>query len=63
MSQLAVAVYLLAPGHLDCCVRTPPASVTTDLGGHIPDPDLVTSSLLSRRGRAEEEKEQQQHLQ
>ena len=60
MSQLAVAVYLLAPGHLDCCVRTPP-SVTTDLGGHIPD--LVTSSLLSRGGRAEEEEEQQQHLQ
>ena len=62
MSQLTVAVYLLAPGHPDCCVRTPP-SVTTDLGGHIPDPDLVTSSLLSRGGRAEEEEEQQQHLQ
>ena len=63
MSQLTVAVYLLAPGHLDCCVRTPPSPVTTDLGGHIPDPDLVTSGLLSRRGRAEEEEEQQQHLQ
>ena len=61
MCQLTVTMYLLAPHHLDSCVWTSP--VSADLGGPIPDPDLLTSSLLSCGGRAEDEEEEQQHLQ
>ena len=62
MSQHTVTMYLLASCHLDGCVWTSPA-ITVDLGGPIPDPDLLTSSLLSRGGRAKDKEEQQQHLQ
>ena len=62
MCQHTVTIYLLASRHLDGCVWTLPA-ITADLGGPIPDPDILTSSLLSRGGRAEDKEEQQQHLQ